>query len=132
MDIKDFPTDLDNWKYLSDNWNVPPHLSYRKVKFEPSFTLKGVVGTENPVNEYQIINVGRWIFSSDKWKLHSLVRQDNPRNKLMSNLSRKSIMEILTTPLDLPLSDPSRSIQGLFSWFLFVSQERVELETVSL
>ncbi len=47
--------------------------------------LKAVVATENSVNEYRTKNVGRWIFSSDKWKLHSLVRQDKPQNKFMSN-----------------------------------------------
>ncbi len=85
MDIKDCPTALDNWKYLSDNWNSHPTCPTGQVKFEPSFMLKEVVGTENPVNEYQTKNVGRWIFSLDKWNLQSLVRQDKPQNKLMSN-----------------------------------------------
>ncbi len=85
LDIKDCPTALDNRKYLSDNWNSYPTCPTGQVKFEPSFMLKAVVGTENPVNEFQTKKLGRWIFSSDKWKLHSLVRQDKPQNKLMSN-----------------------------------------------
>ena len=85
MDIKDRLTALDNWKYLSNNWNSHPPCPTGEVKFEPSFTLKSVIGTENPVNEYQKKNLGRWIFSSDKWKLYSLVQQDKPQNKLMSN-----------------------------------------------
>ncbi len=71
MDIKDCPTALENWTYLSDNWNSHPtwtskiwiffyaKSSYRKRKF-----CQWVPGK----------NVGRWIFSLDKWKLHSLVR----------------------------------------------------------
>ncbi len=47
--------------------------------------LRGVVGTENTANEYETKNVGRWIFSSDKWKLPSLVRKDKSQNKLMSS-----------------------------------------------
>ncbi len=47
--------------------------------------LKAVVGTENPANENQTENVGKWILISDKWKLPSPVRQDKSQNKLMSN-----------------------------------------------
>ncbi len=70
MDIKDCPTALDNWKYLSDNWNSHLTCPVGQAKFEPSFTLKSFIETENPVNLYQTKNIGRWIFSSDKWKLH--------------------------------------------------------------
>ncbi len=72
MDIKDFPTARDNWKYLSDNWTSHPTCPTGQpgqVKFETCFMLKAVVGTENPTNEYQTKNV-------EKWKLPSLVRQD--------------------------------------------------------
>ncbi len=47
--------------------------------------LKAVVGTENNANENQIKNLGKCIFISVKWKLPSLVRQDQFQNKLMSN-----------------------------------------------
>ncbi len=47
--------------------------------------LKAVVGTENTANEYQTKNLDRWSFSSDKWKLPSLVRKDKSQNKLISN-----------------------------------------------
>ncbi len=46
--------------------------------------LKAVLGTENSASLYQTKNVGRWSFTSDKWKLPSLVRQDKSQNKLMS------------------------------------------------
>ncbi len=85
LDIEHCPTALDNWKYLSDNWNSHPTCPAGQVKFEPFFMLKAVLGTENPVNEYHTKNVGKWIFSSGKWKLHPFVRQDKPQNKLMSN-----------------------------------------------
>ena len=85
MDIKDCPTARDNRKYLSDNWTSHPTCPTGQVKFEPSFMLKAVVGTENTANEYQTKNVGKWIFSSDKWKLPSVVWQDKYQNKLMSN-----------------------------------------------
>ncbi len=84
MDIKDCPTAWDNWKHLSDNWTSHP-------KFEPSFMPEAVVGTEKilAINaQYQVKNVGRWIFSSDKWKLPKIalnVQQDKFQNKLMSN-----------------------------------------------
>ncbi len=85
MDVKDCPTARDNWKYLSDSLTSHPTCPTGQVKFEPSFMLKAVVGTENTANEYQTKNVGRWIFSSDKWNLPSLVRKDKSQNKLMSN-----------------------------------------------
>ncbi len=49
------------------------------------FMRKAVVGIENSANEYQTKNMGRWIFSLDKWKLPSAVWQDKFQNKLMSN-----------------------------------------------
>ncbi len=60
MDVKDCPTARDNWKYLSDNWTSHPTCPTGQVtcptgqvKFEPSFVLKAVVGTENTANKSQ-------------------------------------------------------------------------------
>ncbi len=77
MDVKDCPTALDNWKYLLDNWNSHPTCPTGQVKFERSFTLKAVIGTENFVNEYETKNVGRWIFSLDKWKTENYTHLSN-------------------------------------------------------
>ena len=41
--------------------NFPLHLSDRTSKIWTLFMLKAVVGTENPANENQTKNVGKWI-----------------------------------------------------------------------
>ncbi len=50
MDIKDCPGQL---KVTVGQLNFPPlTCPTGQIKFEPSFMLKAVVGTENTANEY--------------------------------------------------------------------------------
>ncbi len=47
--------------------------------------LKAVIGIENPANEYQIKNVGRWISVRTSENYPQLSDRTSFKNKLMSN-----------------------------------------------
>ncbi len=65
--------------------NFPPHLSYRTSKIWTLFNAKSSCRIRKSCQWVPEKNVVRWIFSSDKWKVRSVVWQDKSQNKLMSN-----------------------------------------------